>query len=318
MTERVATPMLDLTIPPKFEVSLTDYEFIGDGYRFYRQSSECMHQVASDSVALTVTSPPYWNAIDYDIHAANGNGVWHREREYQAFGTTFDQYLDKIETVFSEVLRVTVSGGFCAIVVGTILHDGRHYPAPMMITGRMLETGWEFHQDIIWNKVTGGVTRAGSFIQKPRPGYYYPNIMSEYILIFRKPGAKRRGTSDAMPIDDLFKRDIANNVWHIAPVPPNAIDHPCPYPEELVRRLVLLYSDEGEEVLDPFLGSGQTALAALRQGRRCVGYDVEGRYLKLAADTVNNPPPIREFNLLPRFDKVEADNQTDRRLQLCM
>lgn len=317
MTVSVKSPMLDLVPPSDPKTSQTTHEYSGIGYRFFHQSSERMHHVADDSIALVVTSPPYWNAIDYDVHSANGNGVWHRQREYREFGSTFDDYLDKIETVFKEVLRVTLPGGFCAVVVGTILHDGKHYPAPMMITGRMLELGWEFHQDIIWNKVTGGVKRAGSFIQNPRPGYYYPNIMLEYILVFRKPGAKRRGTKDAMPIDDLFKRDIANNVWHIAPVPPNAIDHPCPYPEELVRRLVLLYSDEGDEVLDPFLGSGQTALAALRQGRRCVGYDIERRYLELAERTVLNPPAIREFNLAPRFDKVEATETTHGRSQAC-
>lgn len=292
------------SVPPK--LTGTGTEIRGDGYRFILQSSETMQQIETGTIALTVTSPPYWNAIDYDVHADHGNDVWHRERDYAAFGATFDAYLDKIEAVFSEVMRVTAPGGFCAIVVGTILHEGKHYPAPMMITARMVEVGWEFHQDIIWNKVTGGVKRAGSFIQKPRPGYYYPNIMTEYILVFRKPGAKRRGISESMPIDEVFKRDIANNVWHIAPVPPNAIDHPCPYPEELVRRLVLLYSDVGDTVLDPFLGSGQTALAAIRQGRQCIGYDIEPNYISLAVRRLTNRPTAREFNLLPKFDKVPA------------
>ena len=159
----------------------------GPGFRFYCQSSVTMQQCADASIPLTVTSPPYWNAIDYDIHAQNDNSKWHREREYRAFGATFEQYLDSIAEAFREVLRVTVEGGFCAIIVGTILHKRKHYPAPMLITERMLGLGWEFHQDIVWNKVTGGVKRAGVFIQKPRAGYYYPNIMTEYILVFRKP-----------------------------------------------------------------------------------------------------------------------------------
>ena len=298
--------LLDAATTAEPMLTATGAEIVGDDYRFILQSSERMEQIGTGTVALTVTSPPYWNAIDYDVHAENGNGVWHREREYAVFGVTFDEYLSKIESVFSEVMRVTVPGGFCAIVVGTILHEGRHYPAPMMITARMMQVGWEFHQDIIWNKVTGGVKRAGIFIQNPNPGYYYPNIMTEYILVFRKSGAKRRGMSESMPIDEVFKRDIANNVWHIAPVPPNAIDHPCPYPEELVRRLVLLYSDVGDTVLDPFLGSGQTALAALRQDRRCIGYDIEPNYVRLAHHRVTNRPPARDFNLLPRFDKVPS------------
>ena len=161
----------------------------------------------------------------------------------------------------------------------------------MLITERLCRGGWEFHQDIVWNKVTGGVKRAGVFIQYRKPGYYYPNIMTEYVLLFRKPGALRRGRTKALDIDELFTRDIANNVWHIAPVPPNAIDHPCPFPEELARRLVVLYSDEGDEVLDPFLGSGQTALAALTHGRRCVGYDIEESYLRLAEARIGAPRP---------------------------
>lgn len=274
------------------------------GYRFYAHSSEKMPELADGSVALTVTSPPYWNSIDYDIHTRHGNGAWHREREYQAFGLTFPDYLVNIEKVFGEVLRATQDGGFCAIVIGTILHKGQHYPTPMMITERMLKIGWDFHQDIIWNKVTGGVKRAGSFIQRPRPGYYYPNIMTEYILVFRKAGKPRRGMKQAMDIDELFKRDIANNIWHIAPVPPKAIDHPCPYPEELVRRLVVLYSQEGDEVLDPFLGSGQTAIVALREGRRCVGYDIEPAYIVLSEERLSAPGPKREFNLVPFVRKV--------------
>ncbi len=278
----------------------------GAGYRFYCKSSITMPQCGGESVALTVTSPPYWNSVDYDIHATGDKDAWHREREYQVFGNTFEDYLENISKVFAETLRVTVKGGFCAIVVGTILYKGKHYPTPMLITERMCSIGWEFHQDIIWNKVTGGVKRAGVFIQHPKAGYYYPNIMTEYILIFRKPGEPRRGKAKVLDIDELFKRDIANNIWHVAPVPPNTIDHPCPYPEELARRLILLYSEEGDEVLDPFLGSGQTALAALRNGRRCVGYDIERSYLDLAERRILAPPPQREFQLVPRVERITA------------
>ena len=264
-----------------------------------------MQECANDSIALTITSPPYWNAIDYDIHASNGNEAWHRNREYSAFGETLDDYLSNIRKAFDEALRVTMPGGFCAVVVGTILYKGRHHPVPMLITSALLSSGWDFHQDIIWNKVTGGVRRAGCFIQNPRPGYYYPNIMTEYILLFRKPGAPRRGKVQALEIDDLFTRDIANNIWHIAPVPPKQIDHPCPFPQELVRRLVLLYSQPGDEILDPFLGSGQTAIVALRESRLCVGYEIEPSYIDMAESAVlDETRPKRKHNLIPRWDKV--------------
>lgn len=265
-----------------------------------------MQQCADDSIALTVTSPPYWNAIDYDIHASQGDAAWHRKREYVQFGKTINEYLARIGGVFSEVLRVTVPGGFCGIVIGTVLYQRRHFPVPMLVTSEMTGMGWEFHQDIIWNKVTAGVRRAGTFIQHRKPGYYYPNIMTEYVLVFRKPGEPIRGPQPTMEIDDLFTRDIANNIWHIAPVPPRMIDHPCPFPEEIARRLILLYSNHGDTVLDPFLGSGQTAVAAERAGRRCVGYDIERRYVDLARRRVSDLPPIRPFNLVPRVEKVPA------------
>lgn len=275
----------------------------GFGYRFYHQSAFKMQQCTDSSIPLTITSPPYWKAIDYDIHAKNGQHEWYRKQEYKAFGDTFEEYLKNIEKVFKNVLRVTMDGGFCAMVVGTTLHEGKHYPIPMLITERMLKIGWEFHQDIIWNKVTGGINRAGSFIQQPKQGYYYPNIMTEYILIFRKTGAIRRGINRVLDIDELFTRDIANNVWHIAPVPPKSIDHPCPYPLEIVRRLTLLYSQEGDEILDPFIGSGQTAIEVLKHNRTCVGYEIEKRYLELAQERIMNPPKGRKHNLLPKYEK---------------
>ena len=291
--------VVDALVAPSQKRTLTDT-------RLYCQSCFTMNQCKDDSIPLTLTSPPYWNAIDYDLHANNEADVWYREREYQGFGRTFEEYLENIRQVFSEVYRVTVEGGFCAIVVGTILSEGKHYPAPMLITERMGSIGWEFHQDIIWNKVTGGVKRARVFIRNTKTGYYYPNIMTEYILIFRKPGEKRRGHASSLDIDELFKRDIANNVWHIAPVPPNQIAHPCPFPEELARRVILLYSDEGDEVLDPFLGSGQTALAAIRNGRKCVGYEVEPSYIGLTEDRLQAQPATRAFNIVPKYEKIRA------------
>ncbi len=293
---------------PKIKTIKRKKPITGKGYTLYPESCLQMPEVADSTISLTITSPPYWNAIDYDIHSKD-QAAWHRERAYGAFGSTYAMYLKNIEKAFTEVLRTTIPGGFCAIVVGTILHKRRHYSTPMAITERLQALGWDFHQDIIWNKVTGGVKRAGSYIQHPRAGYYYPNIMTEYILIFRKQGEVRRGKETAITVDKLFTKDIANNIWHIAPVPPKTIAHPCPYPEELARRLVLLYSQAGDIILDPFIGSGQTAVAALRHKRQCVGYDTEMKYLQLTKKRLNPLPPTRKYHLvntlMPEYEKVE-------------
>ncbi len=299
--------MVTTLSPDTSELALTEQhgEYIGDLQRaiFYCESSENMSHIPDASVHLTVTSPPYWSAIDYDVHVSDRT-AWHRNGAYNRAGNDFDDWLTTMERVFAETLRVTAPGGFCAVVMGSILKEGRRLPLPQYLTVRMCDIGWEFQEEIVWNKVTGGVGRAGSFIQHPRAGYYYPNIMTESILVFRREGEKRRGSAIALPIDDVFTRDIANNIWHIAPVPPKQIEHPCPFPSELVRRLVRLYSDEGDTVLDPFVGSGTTVSVAVREDRYGIGYDIEQTYIDIAREMVIHPPTPRKNQLIPAVRKV--------------
>lgn len=281
--------------------------------QFFLHSCEKMPELDDGSVALTVTSPPYWNAIDYDIHASDSTR-YYRTRAYAHGFKDYSGYLDWLEEVFVEVLRVTKPGGLCGVVIGTLLLNRKYYPTPFDITARLVRRGWEFHQDIIWHKCTAGVKRAGVSIQKPYPGYFYPNIMNEYILIFRKPGPPiYQGRSEEerekakFPIDRIFTSDIANNIWHIAPVPPNFVDHPAPFPEEIPYRLIRLYSYPGELVLDPFLGSGQTSKVAKALGRRYVGYEVIPAYIELAKRRLEEPLMVRPEQLVARFEKVRLN-----------
>jgi site-specific DNA-methyltransferase (adenine-specific) len=274
-------------------------------------SSESMPELDDESVALTVTSPPYWNAIDYDRHAKDDR-LNYRTRKYSKGFLGYDEYLSLLDRVFAEVLRVTKPGGFAAVVIGTVLMDARPIAVPFEFTMRMQKLGWKFHQDIIWHKCTAGIKRAGVTIQKPFPGYYYPNIMTEYILVFHKPGeriSKGRPKSEMdaarYPINALFTKDIANNVWHIAPVPPGHLDHPCPFPEEIPYRLITLYSFPDDLVLDPFLGAGQTTKVATALGRRAAGYDIEERYVKYATKRLKEPLAVRPMQLIAEFAKID-------------
>lgn len=276
----------------------------------YHKSCEDLSEIEDDEVALTVTSPPYWNAIDYHRHAEDP-GQWYRTREYEASGREYEDYIEWLGGIFKGLLRKTRPGGFCAIVVGTVLLKGRHFPVPFDLTARMTQAGWLFHQDFIWHKVTGGVRRAGTFIQKPYPGYFYPNQMTEYILVFRRPGpAIYRGRSKAekasakVEIDRLFTMEIANNIWNIAPVPPGHLEHPCPFPEEIPYRLITLYSYPGDLVLDPFAGSGQTLKVAFALGRRAIGYETVERYVEYAQGRLFEPLHLREGQLVAKFEKV--------------
>jgi len=105
----------------------------------------------------------------------------------------------------------------------------------------------------------------------------------------------------------LFTKEIANNVWHIAPVPPSTLDHPCPFPEEIPHRLIQLYSYPGDIVLDPFVGSGQTAKVALALGRNAVGYDIVDRYVAYAHSRLNEPLAVRPQQLVAEFSKIPLD-----------
>jgi len=275
--------------------------------RLYVGSCETMDDVMDESVTLTVTSPPYWNAIDYDRHSKDPN-EFYRTRSYSNGFDDYRSYLDWLSSIFSQILNKTRPGGYLAVVIGTVLLNGTAYPVPFDLVARLSNAGWLFHQDIIWHKVTGGVKRAGVFIQHPYPGYYHPNIMTEYIMVFRKPGEPiyRGQSQDSLDkakyeLGALFTKEVANNVWHIAPVPPRTIEHPCPFPEEIPYRLIQLYSYPGDTVLDPFLGSGQTTKVAFALGRNTIGYDTIEKYVAYAFKRLEEPLAVRPYQLVPEF-----------------
>lgn len=303
-----------------------------NGYinKVFCKSCEHMDELPDDAVALTVTSPPYWNAIDYDRHVAEPNQNY-RTRKYSIGYKGYEDYLLWLKNISDEIMRVTKPGGFMTIVIGTVLLERKHYPVPFdvvsFLTGRFNIHGsngqeapkanglrWEFHQDIIWHKVTGGVKRAGVFVQYPYPGYFYPNIMTEYILVFRKPGPIIYSKKDTeqkegakVNTQKLFTNEIANTVWHIAPVPPGHLEHPCPFPEEIPHRLIQLYSYPGDLVLDPFCGSGQTLKVARHLGRNFAGYDINQKYVELALTRVTEPLSVRQEQLTAVFEKIPLE-----------
>ncbi len=101
--------------------------------------------------------------------------------------------------------------------------------------------------------------------------------------------------------------DIANNVWHIAPVPPDYIDHPAPFPEEIPFRLITLYSYPNDLVLDPFAGSGQTLKVARWLNRQYVGYEIIEKYVDLCRRRVNEPLSLRPQQLVAVFEKIDLE-----------
>jgi len=139
--------------------------------------------------------------------------------------------------------------------------------------------------------------------------------MTEYILLFKKPGeekiyhgrSKEEKEKNKINIDKIFTNEIANNIWHIAPVPPNQLKHPCPFPEEIPYRLINLYSYKDELVLDPFAGIGTTLKVANQLGRSWVGYEIKKEYVNIAKKRVGESLNLRD-QLVCKFDKVRVDS----------
>jgi DNA modification methylase len=210
------------------------------------------------------------------------------------------------------VYRVIKDGGYCCIVIANEVVNGTILPLPHMLLSKMVRPlgKWQLHEEIIWHKVTGGTNRYGSFVINPYPKYYRANIMHEFILILRKGDVSsgRTQRKNALPAThEEWTKEIANSVWHIAPVPPGYINHPCPFPEEIPYRLMKLYSYENDIVLDPFNGSGQTTKVANHFGRRYIGIDLVKDYVNLARSRIEQEPlHIREEALIANWRKIPS------------
>ena len=286
-------------------------------------SSELSKYVKPNSVALTITSPPYRNAIDYSQHVKNikkSENVWMRGTGTQ----TTENYMNLMEKIFNDVYKVTKEGGFCCIVIGDEVVNGKLLPLPSLFLERLCSleneddsTKWRFRDMIIWNKVTSGRNGAGNrfglFIQYPIASYYRANIMHEYIIILQKGKARpdiNVKEKERVPLNRILKREIANSIWNIAPVPPGSIKHPVPFPEQIPFRLITLYSKKGDVVLDPMNGSGQTTNVANQLGRDYIGIDIRKEYVKEAKTRVSQK--LKHSNILIPVYHIEGWEEEDQ------
>jgi site-specific DNA-methyltransferase (adenine-specific) len=227
------------------------------------KSSEDMAEIPDHSVHLMVTSPPYNVGKEYDRDI------------------TLAEYLDFLCRVWREVHRVLVPGGRACINVANL---GRkpYIPLHSYIVRDMAAIGFLMRGEVIWHKgaSASASTAWGSWRSPANPTL---RDVHEYILIFSKSGfprpnpEKRQATISREEFLELTK-----SVWTFPAVSAKSIGHPAPFPVELPRRLIQLYTFEGEIVLDPFMGSGSTAIAALQGNRHYLGYEVEPEYVRLA------------------------------------
>ncbi|HDI72821.1 MAG TPA: site-specific DNA-methyltransferase [Candidatus Altiarchaeales archaeon] len=241
--------------------------------KIFCKTSEKMEELPDNSIHLMVTSPPYNVGKEYDRNLTLN--------EYRAF----------LKRVWGEVRRVLVPGGRACINIANL---GRkpYIPLHAFIVEDMLDLGFLMRGEIIWNKASSGSpsTAWGSWLSAKNPTL---RDIHEYILVFskgmftrRNPHMKRKSTMSKQEFLEFTK-----SVWTFAAESARKVGHPAPFPVELPYRLIQLYTFEGEIVLDPFMGSGQAAIAAIKTRRHYVGYEINEEYVKLAERR------IREFSL---------------------
>ena len=237
------------------------------------------------SVHLVVTSPPYWTLKEYRQHDDQLGHV----QDYEVF-------LGELDRVWTRCFHALVPGGRLVCVVGDVClsrrkNNGRHTVVPIhaSIQEHCRGLGFDNLAPIIWHKISNvayEVENGSSFLGKP----YEPNAVIkndiEFILMQRKPGGYRSPSVAARVLSVISEkrhREWFQQIWHGLNGASTKI-HPAPFPVELAERLIRMFSFVGDTVLDPFMGTGSTNLAAFRCGRNSVGIEVDPVYLKLAKD----------------------------------
>lgn len=239
----------------------------------------------SGGVQLVVTSPPYWTLKRY------------RDTEGQlGHISDYDEFLTELDRVWKSCFDLLVSGGRLICVVGDVClsrrkNEGRHTVVPLhaAIQERCRRIGFDNLAPIIWQKIANAAYEVenggGGFLGKP----YEPNALVkndvEFVLMQRKPGGYRTPSPQVRILSvissDEHKRWF-QQIWTGLPGA-STKEHPAPYPLELAERLIRMFSFVGDTILDPFMGTGTTALAAARCGRNSVNFEIDDEYLGWAA-----------------------------------
>ena len=246
--------------------------------RIHLASSEHMSQLPDRCIDLMFTSPPYNVGKEYDDELTMG------------------EYLGLLRRVLSETYRVLVDGGQAGVNVANI---GRkpYIPLHSYVVEIALEVGFSMTGEIIWEKgMSGASTAWGSWMSPANPTL---RDTHEYVLLFQKLEGPTGANADGIRHDQIAKE--RGSVWRIAPASAKHSKHPAPFPVELPRRMIDLYSNVGDVILDPFMGTGATAVAADECERYFVGYEINPEYVATAHER------IEEARISQRFVRIARD-----------
>jgi DNA modification methylase len=254
----------------------------------FHKSSEAMDDLPDRSIPLMITSPPYNVTKEYDDEL------------------TLSDYRALLRRVFAETYRVLVDGGRACINVANL---GRkpYIPLHSYIIHDMHDLGFQMRGEIIWDKGASASpsTAWGSWRSASNP---ILRDVHEYILIFTKGDFKRaRGERENTITRDQFLA-YTKSIWTFSAERAKKVGHPAPFPVELPKRLIELYSFKGDVILDPFCGSGATCVAAVQTGRSYVGYEIKETYVELARKRIRTlmEPPVAKPERRKKKEKHAA------------
>ena len=229
--------------------------------QLFTKSSELMDELVDNCISLTITSPPYNIGKDSDKDL------------------TDDEYWKMITKVFEEVYRVTESGGRLVVNVANL---GRkpYIPFSKFFIEIITEIGFLMRGEIIWQKSKGANANFawGSWLSASNPVI---RDIHEYCLIFSKDSMKNSSKGKSTIEKEEFMESTLS-IWNISPARAKKIGNPAPFPVELVKKFINLYSFKNNLILDPFMGSGSTAIASRMLDRDYIGYEINPEYVKIA------------------------------------
>lgn len=263
------------------KVKLNDNSFqIGDA-QIYIKSSQDMSDIKDSSVNLVITSPPYWTLKDYENDAQIGTG-----------STSYEAYIEELNKVWKECIRVLSPDGKLCINIMPFLLTGKAARFERRetrlvlddISRFMFETNEMYQFGLfIWDKRK--IVRFSSFGSYPYPPNIFTTYPYEWITVFSKKGKRNSVPKDIKEKSKLTTKEwqdwAINSIWEMQPAKAKSEEHPAPFPDELPKRLIKLYSFWGDTVLDPFMGTGTTAKVALALGRKAIGYELNADYAPL-------------------------------------
>ena len=263
------------------KVNIKDTSFqIGDA-QIYIKSSQDMSDIKDGSVNLVITSPPYWTLKDYDNDAQIGTG-----------STSYEAYIEELNKVWKECIRVLSPDGKLCINIMPFLLTGKAARFDRRETRLVLDDISKFMFEtnemyqfglFIWDKRK--IVRFSSFGSYPYPPNIFTTYPYEWITVFSKKGKREPVPKEVKEKSKLTTKEwqdwAINSIWEMQPAKAKSEEHPAPFPDELPKRLIKLYSFWGDTVLDPFMGTGTTAKMALALGRKAIGYELNADYAPL-------------------------------------